>query len=1135
MAHVFRLYTDGGNNNSDGWTTSNGYGVKAIDGIKDPQGSTYKKEITSIPSPFARMDLMKTAFRQVVESGNLDDNLTIHHKLVSECFDVAEIFFNIEKLRDKFEIITWNRKDSLGDESTENGLTKSATPAHRQLGDTLSMYLDQDSKAYNFEMLQNIYLLNYKGPGAPGQMNIVGATSPATLFFTSANNLDYVSANVQFGNKKPFNSSFQPLYKRDTNFILFWFMLKNLWPQFNKTTNSSFSSLFKEVSDYLDLTYKKLNQEQKNKVNALTMSEWNSLSPLSITTKSNTVEIFGCELRCLDLNSSFRTDFKIQSEFQVDGNTPLVLPVDTFKKSLVYTQDLWDAKTVVPIHDSLPIEQRKLPNDGRVYPYLTMGDFLEDTIICNRFQLNNSDFYDGGDVKGGESNDGDAYSYLIPVKTDYFKMFTLADLKKHLKIERSDVGTDKSVKVTLEIPIKAANGNINYITYERFYFENNKSNDPNDKTGNIVVKDFAMHVFPFLKFKNPSDADYRIVVADLEEDETYRVTVGYESSIFVPNLLVERNRSKDGELIKTGRSVISPCTFVIKNVFSYICLEVEGVKNLIIPEFKGRENNNTFEFAVDFGTSNTHIEYRADGGQILPFDITEEECLLRPLNKNYGIAYDNVILSDFFPDVIGRNYRFPTRTVLSEKKGLDWIGSSVVPMAETNVPLVYQTMPLPEYNKTSVDLKWSKESESQARITSYIENLILLMRNKVLVNGGKLSDTKIVWFYPASMSTTRANEIRTIWRSKYGEYFGGEIESQVIMMSESVAPYYYYKKNNSATTEVVSVDIGGGTSDILIVRDGRPTYLSSCRFAANTIFDCQPCPTNPFVNKYASKISSILQSNNLGGINDLAEKVRKEGKAASEIVMLWFSLMQNEGVKANKIMDKLDYSAMLYSDEKLKLLFLLFYTSLVYHISRIMKAKSLPFPRHLTFSGTGSKILKILVDIADVKILEDYTKLIFQKVYGEPYNRDGLSIVINTLNPKEVTCKGGLTNTSSISPREIEEMKLTLVGGCDDAFVTSNMKYSDISDSEIESVVREIERFMNLFYELNEEFSFNKNFGTLKTNELESLKDYFSHDITKYIRDGIREKDTQDEIGETLFFYPIRGIISAIGGDQSML
>lgn len=158
--------------------------------------------------------------------------------------------------------------------------------------------------------------------------------------------------------------------------------------------------------------------------------------------------------------------------------------------------------------------------------------------------------------------------------------------------------------------------------------------------------------------------------------------------------------------------------------------------NIIIPEFQGKVGARSFEFAIDFGTSNTHIEYRMDGGKIEPFTIKKNESLIQPMNIGYGKDPDDVIMADFMPSVIGEYFKFPTRTVLSEKAGLDWIGTEVVPMAETNLPFVFETMDLPPYNKSHVDLKWAAEVESQNRICSYFENLMMLMRNKVLMNGG---------------------------------------------------------------------------------------------------------------------------------------------------------------------------------------------------------------------------------------------------------------------------------------------------------------------------------------------------------------------------------------------------------------
>ena len=66
MSYIFRLHKEGNNALTD-WGNSQKYGTNVIDQIKDPNGESAKREITSIPSPFARIDLVNR-FRK--SSGN---------------------------------------------------------------------------------------------------------------------------------------------------------------------------------------------------------------------------------------------------------------------------------------------------------------------------------------------------------------------------------------------------------------------------------------------------------------------------------------------------------------------------------------------------------------------------------------------------------------------------------------------------------------------------------------------------------------------------------------------------------------------------------------------------------------------------------------------------------------------------------------------------------------------------------------------------------------------------------------------------------------------------------------------------------------------------------------------------------
>ena len=86
-----------------------------------------------------------------------------------------------------------------------------------------------------------------------------------------------------------------------------------------------------------------------------------------------------------------------------------------------------------------------------------------------------------------------------------------------------------------------------------------------------------------------------------------------------------------------------------------------------------------------------------------------------------------------------------------------------------------------------------------------------------------------------------------------------------------MAPYYYHKARNGATSTVVSVDIGGGTTDVLIVNKGTPLHLTSFRFAANTIFGdgySYDSTSNGFVNHYKETIMNQFDTNNLGVLKE---------------------------------------------------------------------------------------------------------------------------------------------------------------------------------------------------------------------------------------------------------------------------
>lgn len=212
MPHVYRLHT-GGSQTLDGWDISKQYGTNEINNIVDPSGATASLPITSVPTPFASLELARNAFEicgAVDKNGS--NNIvgdSIYHKIVSFSLDTLEIFFNLNKLTSMFEIIPWNASTQIAN------LLNSFDAAHQRLGQTLSLYLNQDENTFNFSQNTVFYLLNYKNGPAP--LNIVGGTSTTSLAVASTNDLSYVNVPLS-GNHNAYDnnpSAFRSLIQRD--------------------------------------------------------------------------------------------------------------------------------------------------------------------------------------------------------------------------------------------------------------------------------------------------------------------------------------------------------------------------------------------------------------------------------------------------------------------------------------------------------------------------------------------------------------------------------------------------------------------------------------------------------------------------------------------------------------------------------------------------------------------------------------------------------------------------------------------------------------------------------------------------------------------------------------------------------
>lgn len=1129
MSKVFRLYKEG-TTTYQGWNESPAfpYNSNARDTIEDPDGASAKNEITSIPSPFARIDLIKTAYREVCRRASrniseLDGN-TIFHKMVSDSLDVGEIFFNIDKFKDKIEIITWDPYSMIPALKGDNNYS------HYYVADALEKYMQSDAKTYNFDQLKNIYLLNYtKGPD---ELNIIGATSPATLFFSGANNLDYIEDIFFANNDRPFDGDYAALYNRDFDYIKAWWTLRKTIPYF--------SNLFPEIESYLNLTFRAITDQQiKNELIAITSASAKDFDLIDVQThqQSNQVEVLGTVLFKKKGKSEIENEFTIRPERSIVGTKPLVLPVESGNKysTLQYANGLWGNTNKAPYKPQIAdIGRRTLPYDGSVYSYLTISDFLEDTIVKVPHTLNKKYFFNGNINKEEQMT-----SFLLPIKPLYFRYFsvetlnsTMPDGKPAIEMESIAGG---SVNVVIRIPI-TGNGTISYIEYQRIYYAQRQADvSETQNSGGMTTFDFTGLVMPSMKFQNEEDAIYTVsCVSTFSNQFQFEF---YRESEIIRNIPVDcRNKEK-------GLFEFKAETYTIQNSnFDFIRVSNKsGISNVIIPNFLIHQNLDDYEFSVDLGTSNTHIEFKkSDSNNSDSFNYKDSEAIfstffIQSYREIQGklIPLDlrdenDLMVRDFIPALVGTfsDFSFPTRTALSYAKSTDWT-EKLRTFGLINFDITYNKKLGIAYNaKPMVNIKWSSKPNAQSAMQAYIRNIMMIIRNKVIANNGNLARTKITWFYPNSMSPRRLSQLRTAWNDSYSELFNRDGTTR--NLSESVAPIQFYFRRYATATNLVNVDIGGGTTDIAFSSNGKVEYITSFKFAANSLFEdsfSDINPNNGIVDWFKNDILGLLQSK--PELNELVNIFNSNLGQPADMASFLFSLKDNSATKS-LAQNNIDFNKILQNDTKFKLVFIIFYTAIIYHIAQIVKTKGLKAPRHIAFSGNGSKIISIIS--SDPKILGKFTKVIFEKVLGTEYGSalDILGLEQGS-NPKESTCKGGLIAAEAYD----EEPETLVLRDSSGKLANANDTYASISDAHKAEIVKTVKDFFRFaLTDIPTAFNLDNNFGvdnvTMKIAKEECTKDLETY-LDKGIELSIKESGNKDNpIEDAITFYPIKGVLQSL-------
>jgi hypothetical protein len=658
-----------------------------------------------------------------------------------------------------------------------------------------------------------------------------------------------------------------------------------------------------------------------------------------------------------------------------------------------------------------------------VYPFVTTEDFLEDYLMEMPYDINISKFFSG--FKGD-------FKYLLPIKKEYFNFFTFVDLKNYLTI----TVTNGIIRVTLKIPIRNKKGTSGIL----FAKEYNKAK------GTIVECRAGMGIYPFYKITGNDPSlkalkDYNILLANrIEPDSIQRVFLQFYSyDKIATNASGLKTKMELRSIYDQKGATATSRYYKLKDSFDYMELsykyDANGSKcgGLIIPVFDNRtfgiNQHKAYTFAIDFGTSNTHVAYMENtGGLPLPFEIEEHDQQMVLLNapgndSNPGIkftsygqfpAIDLTLRREFLPAVIMEKNKnaisFPFKTATCEVMGFSKGDDTdydlfshinvgyYIDQEETQGDVIYTT-----------NLKWLLENNidnaNQNRVKFFLKQLLVQIKVKAVLNSGDLKKLRVGWSLPLSMRKGSQQRLSQLMNAMFEEVFGGTGAKLLDAIPESVAPYFYLTKTENALnnmSNIVNVDIGGGTTDVMMFMEssgGRADkYLStSFRFAGNDLWGSGfngKLKDNGFITNYFEyqKANNISPASEIKYLN----KVQSDGSLKSDdLISLLFKYDHKFRFSDSVTIGNPNMLTVMY----------LHYSAIIYHIVEIVQLKGYPLPRYLSFTGKGSQYIKMICG-GSKRELETFTQMLIRN-YSDKELQKGFEVILNP-TPKEVTANGSV-------------------------------------------------------------------------------------------------------------------------------
>ena len=427
-----------------------------------------------------------------------------------------------------------------------------------------------------------------------------------------------------------------------------------------------------------------------------------------------------------------------------------------------------------------------------------MNAFFMPTLIKLPYRLNRKNFKG---IEYEHDEIGRNYDYLLPLKAEALRYLDrnlatcVCQLKKYqVAVKFRYKGNEYTKEYDLNKDVRdfaAANQSLNIglfpnilspIESENNYFKLALTvTDNNNGVGKWHTLKIDNTALSF--FKKDTNGDYLLI----EEADASR---GAQNGV---KPAVVRSRQQENKTFGTKYYEL------FNTDFDAIELAVGNDRGFLLPKWRQAvRTNDSYKYAIDFGTSNTFVSRTKADDNMAPEMFSMKESMVSYLhdytvNRQYPevISVENAMdasiceamKTEYVPPFIdGSVYKFPIRTAICKAKN---VSGQPRLFDNHNIAFFYEKMMENDFQECKTDVKWDENEEC---INVFIRELLLIIKCDILQHNGVLNQTEIVWFQPLSFSGKTKLIYKRTWKNLVKEILSaGSIECY----TESEAPYYY--------------------------------------------------------------------------------------------------------------------------------------------------------------------------------------------------------------------------------------------------------------------------------------------------------------------------------------------------------